>query len=290
LLWFDRTGKRLGSAAPPGLYYGVDLSPDGRRAVAGRVDSQSRNIDLWTFEFARGVGTRFTFDPARESQGVWSPDGNRIAFASARGDNGVYQKVASGEGSEELVFSTKVLTLVNSWSPDGRFLLYTAAGKAATDLWMLPLTGDRKPAPYLENQFNKRQAQFSPDGTRVAYTTLESGREEVFVQPFPSAASGGRWQISAEGGEQPRWRRDGKEIFYLDQQRRLMSVEVRSAPGFEARPPRMLFQTQAVRLAGDYTYAVTPDGQRFLINTLGGAEISSTPLTVVLNWQAGLKR
>ncbi len=155
LLWFDRSGKRLGSAAPPGTYYGVDLSPDGRRAAVGRLDPQARNTDIWTFEFARGVSTRFTFDPAAEYQAVWSPDGNRLAFASTRNANGVYQKVASGEGNEELVFTTKVPTHVNAWSPDGRFLLYAAAGKAATELWILPLTGDRKPAPYLESQFNK---------------------------------------------------------------------------------------------------------------------------------------
>ncbi len=294
LLWFDRTGKRLGSGAPPAQYYGVDLSPDGRRAAVGRADGAVRNADIWTFEFARGVSTRFTFDPAREVQGVWSPDGARIAFASTRGSNGVYQKVATGEGGEELVFATKVPAIVNAWSPDGRFLLYSAAGKATTDLWMLPMTGDRSqrapPTPYLESQFAKGHAQFSPDGTRVAYVTAESGRPEVFVQPFPAAASGGRWQISTEGGQQPRWRRDGKEIFYIDQQRRLMSVEVRTSPGFEARPPKVLFQTQAVSAAGYHTYAVTADGQRFLINSLGGGEIASTPLTVVLNWQAGLKR
>ena len=294
LLWFDRTGKRLASAAPPGMYYGVDLSPDGRRAAVGRTDTQARNLDIWVFEFARGVSTRFTFDPASESHAVWSPDGNRIAFASSRGANGLYQKVASGEGNEELVLATKVPTTLNAWSPDGRFLIYTAAGKAATDLWMLPLTGDRAqrapPAPYIESSFGKAGAQFSPDGARVAYSSGESGRPEVFVQPFPAATSGGRWQISTDGGRLPRWRRDGKELFYTDLQQRLMSVEVRSSPGFEARPPKLLFQTRMMTTAGGYhTYAVTADGQRFLINTLAGGEIASTPLTVWLNWQAAVK-
>ena len=297
LAWFDRTGKRLGAAGPQGAYSSVDLAPDGRRAAVKRTDPQSRNIDIWVYEFARGINTRFTFHPAVESNPVWSPDGKRIAFVSMRdGGNRLYQKASDSEGNEEPLdlHQSGLPKYPYHWSPDGRFLLYSVVEKAGVrNLWVLPLSGDRKPAPYIESQFSKTHAQFSPDGARVAYASMESGRNEIYVRAFPGTApgSGGQFQVSTSGGSQPRWRRDGKELFYVDAERRLMSVEVTTAPRFEARAPKPLFQARLPGVSNTYQhqYAVAPDGQRFLIVT-SVEEAASTPLTVALNFAAGLKR
>jgi dipeptidyl aminopeptidase/acylaminoacyl peptidase len=178
------------------------------------------------------------------------------------------------------------------WSPDGRFLLYEQSGeKTGFDLWLLPLFGDRKPMPYLQTQFDEGQGRFSPDGHWVAYASTETGRPEVYVQTFP--ASGGKWQISNGGGMLPLWRRDGKELFYVvPAVGRLMSVEVKTSPQFEPSAPKFLFQAPFALThqmdAGNH-YAVSADGQRFLLN-LPIQENASSPITVVLNWTAGLKK
>ena len=300
LLWFDRDGKSLGEVGPPGAFNDVALSPDGKRVAVSRFDLLSNNADIWLLDLARnGAATRFTFDPGIERDPVWSPDGTRLAFSSTRGGlPNVYQKSGTGAGSEEPLLQPGVSQRPKDWSRDGRFLLYVRDDpKTGADLWVLPLAGDRKPFPYLQTQFFESQGQFSPDGRFVAYISNESGRIEVFVQPFP--ASGGKWQISAGGGSQPRWRGDGKELFYLSADRRIMAVDVGTTSQFEARIPKALFQTRIVgsglglglgETAYIFRYSVTADGKRFLINSeQAETGAASQPITVVLNWAAGLK-
>ena len=288
LTWFDRRGKALSSALDPGNYNLPVLSPDGTRA-AYRAD-QGGNQDLWILDIARGVSTRFTFDPAADSAPVWSPDGSRIAFASDRdGTGNLYLKVANGAGSEELLFKSKELKTPTDWSHDGRFLMFSSiGGKSGNDLWIMPMMGDRKPTPYLQTPFNEVNGQFSPDGHFVAYESDASGAQEIYVQPFPNPA-GGKWMISKNGGILPRWRRDGKELFFLDRTgTSIMVVQVAFIPEFQAGIPQALF---SVPNTGPNAFSVSSDGQK-IIKFTGSAATSNMqlPATVVLNWQAGLKK
>jgi serine/threonine protein kinase len=287
LAWVDRVGKQLETIGPPGVYTDFRLAPNGKRIAMDRTDSQSGNVDVWVLDLVRGVTSRLTFDPALDNLPIWSPDGARILFPSRRNGSffDLFLKDASGAGSEEVLIKLGTPTgWGNDWSQDGRFILYQVLGeKTGQDLWIAPQFGDRKPYPYLQTQFNEQNGRFSPDGRWIAYSSDESGRLEVYVQPFPP--SGGKWQISTAGGEEPDWRKDGKELFYLAPDRSLMAVPVKWGATFEAEVPKALFQVQ--QSAGRYSYAVAGDGQRFLI-TRPVAEL--TPITVVVNWTAGLKR
>jgi Tol biopolymer transport system component len=297
LMWFDRDGKALGALGPPTNYGSVALAPDGKRVAVDRIDPTG-NSDIWVLDAAREVPTRFTFDPATDQVPVWSPDGTRLIFASNRSDSGVYgiyQKDAGGSGNEQLLLKSG---RPDDISPDGRYLLYSVLDdKTLVDLWVFPLTGaadERKPAPYLQTQFSERQGKFSPDGRWIAYSSNESGPEQyqIYVQSFP--AGSGKFMISAGGGTQPRWRRDGKEIFYIAADGKVMAVDVKTAPKFEAGAPKALFNPRIVNLIPFtyFRYDVTGDGKRFLVNSFGGAAESSpsAPITVVLNWQAAVKR
>ena len=306
LTWFDRAGKSLGTVGEPGLYNTVALSPDGTRAAVSRNDPEASressgtgangNVDIWLHEFSRGTSTRFTFDRGQEFMAVWSPNGSRIIFSSDRdGSVNLYQKVSNGAGTEEALLKSNERKYAYDWSQDGRFLLYAVAGPKSS-LWVLPLTDDQKPKAYLQTESNTHQARFSADSRWVAYTSDESGQNEVYVRPFPSA-SGGKWMVSNGGGSQPRWRRDGKELFYISADSKLVSVEVAAASGsFQAGIPKALF---AAPIFGGATvlnvtrYDVTADGKKFLINSLPTETTSaapSPPIIVVLNWAAGLKR
>ncbi len=289
LEWFDREGKSLGVAGPASQSSTPAVSPDGKQVAVDRIDSQAGgNQDIWLLDQARGTSTRFTINPAREASPVWSPDGVWVAFASDRdGPFNIYRKPASGAGDEEALLKSNISQHPTDWSRDGRFLLYTATDpKTRNDLWVLPLDGDRKPRPYLQGPFNETQGQFSPDGRWVAYTSTESGRPEVYVQPFP--ASGGKWQVSTVGGLQPRWRGDGKELFYIGLDRKLMAVDVKTAAKFEMGIPRALFNVRVTLTATTGTrYAAAADGKRFLMITAGDEESDSSPFHVVLNWKPG---
>ena len=272
LVWFDRAGKALGTLGPPGNWSGLSLAPDSTRAAAARSGAQGP-YDIWLLDLPRNLSNRLTFHPGTDWLPVWSPDGSRIVFASDRGGSfDLYQKSSGGDSGEEPLLQSSDTKHPVDWSPDGRHVLYvlTDANTGNRDLWVLPLEGDRKPFPFLQSRFHQVQGQFSPDGKWVAYTSNESGRFQVYVQGFSGAPSGfgGKWQISANGGGQPRWRGDGRELFYLSTDRKLMAVEVRLAGGVEAGAPRELFQTSAAGgpfFAG--VYDVTADGQRFLINS-----------------------
>jgi eukaryotic-like serine/threonine-protein kinase len=305
LTWFDRQGKELSVAGEPGstyAYFDLALSPDATRVAASRIDLSMAGSQrgIWLLDFARGISTRFTFDPAPDSSPVWSPDGSRIAFVAARaGGMGMYQKASNGAGKEQVLLgATDEARVPNDWSRDSRFLLYTQQDpRTKADLWALPLANDATPAgaptPFANTEFNEDQGRFSPDTHWVAYVSDESGRSEIYVQPFPAATGGGsKTQVSRDGGDQPRWRRDGKELFYLSLDGKLMAVNVAEGPTFRAGVPESLFQALVVRgrresLLGVSRWDVAPDGKHFLINTV---KTSSEPLTVVLNWTAELKK
>jgi WD40 repeat protein len=305
LTWFDRAGKILGTVGEPGQYNSVALSPDGTRVAVSRNDPQSAgraigglrgNTDIWLHEFTRGTSARLTFDAGVDWMAVWSPDGNRIIFASDRdGAYNLYQKVSSGAGIEEALLNSHETKYPYDWSQDGHFLLYAVAAQKY-DLWVLPVTGDdHKPMPYLQTESSATQARFSPDSRWIAYMSDESGKSEIYVRPFP-AASGGKWMVSKGGGNQPIWRRDGKELFYISADSKLMAVEVAAASGtFQAGIPKALFAAPiwgGGAINNVTRYDVTADGKKFLINSLPTETTSAPPsaITVVLNWQAGLMK
>lgn len=288
LLWFDRNGKEIGSLGAPADQANPRISPDGKRVALDITDPQTGNIDVWIYESSGGIATRFTSNPAIDGEPIWSPDGGGIAFFSLRaGHPDLYQKSSSGVGSEEALLQTENAKFLTDWSPDGRFLLYRAiAALTHTELWLLPMAGDRKPIPFVTANFGVSQGQFSPNGRWVAYASNESGRWEIEVASFPGP--GGAWKVSSGGGSEPRWRRDGKELFYLAPDGKLMAVAVKSDPTFEADVAKPLFQIrrrQQTYAADLFSYDVSPDGERFLVNT-DVAEATSTTLNVVLNWGA----
>src|SRR5262249_24783860 len=209
-----------------GAYISPRISPDGTRVAS---DLAIGNSDVWIWDLSRGLGTRFTFDPANDFNPIWSPDGSRIIFASNRkgGVFNLYEKASSGAGSEQLLLESGRDKRPTSWSADGRFVAYyEAAPKTRLDVWILPLFGDRKPFPFLQTDFIEAGAEFSPNGRWIAYTSEESGRPQVYVMPFPASAAGGKWQVSAVGGREPRWRRDGKELFFWGLDNKLTAAEV----------------------------------------------------------------
>jgi Tol biopolymer transport system component len=230
---------------------------------------------------------------------VWSPDGGRLAFAKrTTGSLGIYQKASNGVGNEEILLKSDELQYLYDWSPDGRFLVYGTVSGTHIDLWYLPVTGDdHKPRAYLQSQFSQKQAQFSPDGRFVAYTSDETGRSEIYVRPFPNV-SGGRWLVSTNGGTQPRWRRNGKELFYISADSKMMAAVVTTTPEFQKLDdPKALFPVPVLGGGGEFNainvfrYDVSRDGQRFLIDASATETAAARPpITVVLNWQALLKR
>ena len=294
MVWVDRQGKVSGVVGPEENYRGLDLAPDGKRVAAHRHDGQGG--DIWVTELSRGTTSRFTFDAAREnSSPIWSPDGSRIVFGSLRaGKWGLYQKPPSGAGNEERLLESDVQSLPMSWSPNGRSIVYEVLDpKTRTDLWVLPLTGDRKAVPLLHTPFDESHGQISPDGKWLAYYSNETGQAEVYVQPFPAGA--GKWQVSTSGGVFPRWRGDGRELFYMDKGSggKLIAVEIKSSGSiFEAATPRELFDTAYINLfhPGPYhTYAVSADGQRVLIpRPANASEEIAAPIAVVVIWHSGL--
>ena len=287
LTWFDRSGKQIGILGDPAIYGDLELAPDGKRASVSISDGKGRNI--WIYDVARSLKTRYTFDAANDAPLIWSPDGSRVVFSSNRkGHFDLYQNVSDGSGTEAPLLEDNLEKGPGSWSPDGRFILFaTSGGSAGNNLFVLPLTGERKPVPFLKTQFNESYGRFSPDGRWVAYRSNESGMYEIYVAPFPGP--GGKRQISTGGGNWPRWRRDGTEIFYFAPDNKLMVAAVNGkGSSFEVGAVKPLFDTHVFN-GLRYPYDVTADGQRFLLSTVPG-QVSSAPITVVLNWTAGLKK
>jgi len=290
LTWLDRTGKRLGTLGDAGIFRGpMRLSPDRKTVAAAAREVSGGNVDIWLYDVSRGLRTRFTFDPADDLAPVWSPDGRTIVFRSSRGGPGnLFRKQADGSGGEELVYADDAIKSPNSFSPDGKYLAFTGQDpKTGQDIWVLPdplaKPGTSKPYPLVRTEFNERDLAFSPNGLWMAYASDESGRNEVYVAPFPGP--GGKRQVSTAGGSFPIWRPDGKELFYYAADNRLMAAEVDAKGGaFEVGKVDALSEP----LIGN-GYDVSADGQRFLSAVAPEGE-SGEPLTVVLNWTAALKK
>jgi serine/threonine protein kinase len=301
LLWFSRDGKQIGTLGSPGFYEEPQFSPNERKIAVTLFESAKGTSSLWIIDIASGAFNRFTFDPLDSNMALWSPDSNWIVFKAYQGISlNLYQKAANGTGREQLLLGSSASSnwkYPNDWSPDGKYILYGEINSTTKrqDLLMVSVAGESKPTSYLQTEFNEAHARFSPDGKWVAYTSDESGRPEVYVRSFPDA-SGGRWQISSGGGDQPIWRRDGKELFYLASDMKLMAVKVNAdAAMFEAGSPLPLFETHAPPSPFITAYSIrnqyfpTADGQKFLVNTLVADQAPST-ITVLSNWEALLKK
>jgi Tol biopolymer transport system component len=298
LVWLDRTGKVLSNIGFNGDFSGVALSNDGSRVAFTQTERVTGNQDIWLFDLARGIPSRFTFHEATELDPVWSPDSSKVVFTSTReGLGALYVKDANGAAPEQLLHKSDSSERPTSWSPDGRFLMYVSIGKKR-GLWTIedPLDpAKRKATQYLDDQHQTTQGQFSPAATGprfVAYTSDESRRGvEVFVQSFP--AGGAKYQISTGGGNQPRWRRDGKELFYVTPEGRVMAVDVKTTPQFDHGVPHPLFDPRMYGAQAQVTfrYDVSADGQKFLVDRQAQMDApEAQSITVELNWLAGIKK
>jgi eukaryotic-like serine/threonine-protein kinase len=291
LTWFDRQGKALESFGDPGVYRTLSVSPDGKRVAFDRADSSADlRRDLWIYDLARGVTTRFTFDAAFAASPVWSPDGARVAFTSNKaGTFDIWGKASNLAGDEQQLYKAPVPSIPSSWSPDGRFLVFYNA-TPPSQLWALPVgVSGTKPIPVAESEFNQALGRFSPDGRWIVYESNESGKNEVYVRPFDLAAAAqsdrGKWMVSKGGGGSPLWSRDGREIFYLSTDGMAVAVGVSISGVFQAGIPKPLFKVPA----GLTFWDVSPDGKRFLMPAPQTADIPR-PFNVVLNWQSSLQK
>jgi Tol biopolymer transport system component len=292
LLWVARDGHPLGEAAPVGTYEDVGLSPDGTRVAFSVLCEQPPTRDIWVRDLARGVSSRFTYDPKDEFAPVWSPDGSRIAFGAFREDWWLYCyiKAASGVGAEDSVAHVQGGSQgPTDWSSAAKaIVLARLTWPNQWGIWAVPLDSLQAPRPLLQSPFNVRWGRLSPDGRWLAYASDESGREEVYVVPYPGP--GGKWQVSTAGGSFPQWRGDGKELFFQGADQSIMAVDVRAGTTFEVGVPKLLFKTTLTQgWYPGYRWAVSRDGQRFLINTPSGA-VPAGRFMVVTNWTTELRR
>jgi Tol biopolymer transport system component/DNA-binding winged helix-turn-helix (wHTH) protein len=286
LVWMDRKGHELGVSGPAGAYDHAELSPDETRIAVDQGDPRTGNRDIWLLDIPRNAISRLTFDPASAWMPAWSPDGSRVLFVSERdGTSDLYQKAATGAREEDELFGSETPKYHSDWSPDGRFIAYENEDSPKNvNIWVLPLFGDRKPIPLARTGFSEMYPRFSPDGKWIAYASAESGEFEVYVESF--LVTDVKKQISTNGGIQPRWRRDGKELFYIED-RKIMAVEVNPGAKFEVGIPKFLFEMRMSGADPRHQYTVNAGGQRFLVNAPLTEPVSSP--TVLANWPAALK-
>lgn len=292
LQWTDRDGKQAGFAAAPDRYVTPRLSPDGTHLAVMIFNGVFGTGDVWVFDLARGTKTRLTFGPANQSMPVWTPDGKTVVYQSSQsGVPHIYEKPADGSGSEKPVLVTKdAMEYPDSVSPDGRYLVYERKlvdRDATYHLWVLPMFGDGKPFSIVQTTFEERDGEVSPDGKWMAYRNNETGRWEIYITAFPSG--GAKWQVSTNGGTNPRWRKDGKELFFLDPSQNLIAVDVNtSSNAVNLGVPHILFQ--ALGIQPEYgPFDVSGDGRKFLLNS-GDLKEGSAPFTLVQNWPTELRK
>ncbi|HEY6341807.1 MAG TPA: hypothetical protein VIY49_09965 [Bryobacteraceae bacterium] len=279
LMWFDRSGRGLGGLGEPAEGGSLSLSPDGAKAAV------VRDSGVWLLDFARDTTMRLTFGPGTPTAAVWSPDSTRIVFGMQQGSgSGIFVKQVNGAGNPEMLFRSPNRLTVDSWSRDGRIILFheeEISGKSA--IWELLLEPERKPMPILRSDFALKSARLSPDGRWMAYVSNESGRDEIYVQTFPGP--NGKWVISAAGGSDPDWRGDGKEMYFRSSENTLMSVAMEAGPEV-LRPgiPQILFRAPNIQ-----SYAASADGKRFLV-AITPEDSEPGSIDIVLNWREELER
>jgi serine/threonine-protein kinase len=288
LVWVNRNGAEQPVAAPEHGYISPRISPDGRRVAVG-ITEQERQV--WLYDLTRETLTRFTFQGDNNLTPFWTPDGRRIVFISNKeGPRNLFWQLADGSGGLERLTTSEFVQIPGSWSPDGQTLAFSEVnGATGYDIWTLRIS-DRKAQPFLHTQFNEAAPQFSPDGHWIAYVSDESGRKEIYVQPYPGP--GGKWLISTEGGVEPLWNRNGRELFYRIG-KKVMAVEIATKPSFSAGTPKMLFEGpyQSLPTISTPNYDVSPDGQRFLMLKSSESAVTAPPqINVVLNWFEELKQ
>jgi eukaryotic-like serine/threonine-protein kinase len=298
--WFDRKGASLGTVGTAALIDAIALSPDGQRLAISESEGERQGQralgpraprnDIWLHDLRSGARTRLTF--GRGSSPVWSPDGRTVAYTGPQG-SGVYHRSVDGTGAESPMLPLTGPAWINDWSRDGRLVVYSTPGRdgVGNDLWSLSTEAgaQSKPVPYIVGPSLQQQAQLSPDGRFVAYGSDQAGGWEIFVQPFPNA-SDGKWMVSNNGGAEPRWSPDGKELHYFAGQT-LMAVPVSLRPTFSAGVPAALFDApvQAGNTNDSHRWLVAPDGKRFLL-LVGDGKNQAEPLDVVVNWPALLRQ
>jgi hypothetical protein len=279
LVWLDRTGRVVRALGQPDDSQMIltGLSPDGQTATVSRI--VDGNGDVWLVDTDRGVWRRLTIDPAGEGSPVLSPDGSRVAYVTDGKDNvnQIYERSSSGTGEARVILESAENKNPGDWSSDGRYLMYVNQSSDTNfDLWALPMFGDRKPFAVAQTPFAELNGRFSPDAHWVTYSSTETGKAEIYLQRFPEF--GPKLQVSVGGGTFPRWRRDGRELFYLGPDNRLMSVAVaRNGNRLDAGPPRPLLTLPTTSL-----YEPSPDGQRFLVEAVVS---EASPISVILNWK-----
>jgi Tol biopolymer transport system component len=285
----DRQGHELKGLAESGSWYSPRLSPDGTRLVMSRASASNATGDLWVIDLARQVATRTTLDPGEDTNAIWSPDGTRLLFSSDRaGGANLYLMRADQPGSEQVLLTSGEAKFPESWSPDGRFLIYVMnTPQNREDLWLLPLEGDRKPVSFLATPYSETDARISPDGRFVAYDSDVSGASEIYVLPFLESGgeSGGTWRVSSRGGRTPTWRGDGREIYFVAPDSTMMAAPVTGVAPFRTAPPVPLFKIVSLE-SPDTHYDVFPDGKRFLVNQRIASK--EEPINVLVNWSATL--
>jgi serine/threonine-protein kinase len=286
LTWMNRKGAKIGSVGEPleGFFYPA-LSPDGRRAAV--ETNENSNLDIWVYDLERGARMRLTSHPATDALPVWSPDSERIVYTSRLASTDVYMAPADGSAGAKPFLSSPSNERASDWSPDGRRIVYSLLTEDnGYDLWYAEFGGgDWKFVPFLQTAANEYAAKLSPDGRYIAYMSDETGRDEIYVRPFP--AGGRKWPISSNGGRQVRWRRDGRELFYT-RDGELFGVPVQTGPDFRLGAPSHLFSNPAFHEPyADAHYDVAPDGERFLVpERLGGER----KIHVVQNWFAAFRK
>jgi eukaryotic-like serine/threonine-protein kinase len=293
LAWYDRSGTRIKRLGEPSDIAEVSLSPDDRRAAVSVLDPAVATRDIWIWDIARGLPERLTFDPGDDFAPVWSrPDGERIAFSSRRqGAIDLYETASHPGGTESPLLQDPLGKFAAHWSYDGRFIAYVGGGGiiGRSDIWILPLLGERKPHAFLEREYVESQPQFSPDGRWLAYMTAESGRRQVYFRAL--SHEGDQWLVSPEGGGWPRWRRDQRELFYVAPDGKLMAVPLSMGNG------RLTSGTPSVALdvrirpmtrLDAYQYDVASDGRRFIVNEFV-EDPAASPITLLVNWTASLR-
>jgi Tol biopolymer transport system component len=288
LAWFDRQGRALGSVGKAADYLSLDLSPDEKRVAVERIDPTTLVGDIWLIDVDSNIASRFTSDPGWDFNPLWSPDGTRILFGSIRGGlQSLFVKATSGRATDESFLKSSDALGPADWSATNDLVVFQNMTKFKVGV--APLEGERSPRLVLQSDFAEATGRLSPDGRWLAYTSNESGTWDVYVQPFPALDR--KWRVSPDGGWRPAWRRDGKELFFMAADQRLMAISITTSPSFVAGAPVALFPLRAIPVPPTLPrqqYSVSARGDRFLVNTVV-EPAAPTPVTVVLNWTAALR-